>query len=348
MTSSATAASPDHSEVRLPLAADSGLTRGRLRSTCWERLSRGLYAPRRPDRPLAELARSVARVLPRGSGFGHLTSAGLRDWWLPNGLRNHVLLATTTSNVHVQRRGLYVRRSRVAEFEDVDGVTCVTAGQTLLELARDLTLVDLVPIVDCALATGTSREEILAAAGRRARGAVTLRAAVRLADPRSESWWESILRLQHVLTGLGPVESQVEIRDEGLLVARADLHLTGTNRYPECDGGEHRDRKRHLKDLRRDKAMQRLGRERYGYSTGEIASQPETVIRDAEDARGLEHDGDRSRQWWRAARTSTVTAYGRTRLSARLERYRLAAERRVAPSGRIQRPGTTATRHSTG
>jgi hypothetical protein len=196
-----------------------------------------------------------------------VTSARLRDWWLPNQLGDHVLLATTRSDVHVQRAGLYVRRSRYAEVEPVNGLPIMTVAQTLVELARDLTLLDLVPMVDCALAAGASPDEILAAARPRAQGAITLRRAVGLADPRSESWWESVLRLLHVVAGLGPVECQVDVIGRNGVVGRADLHLVGTDRYPECDGGEHRTRARHLSDLRRDKAMHRLGAERYGYTT---------------------------------------------------------------------------------
>ncbi len=303
-----------------------GRTPGPLRRVEWQRLSRGLYVPR-VEHTLVETAAAVALVLPRDSGFGHLTSAALREWWAPNRLPPHVLLATTRSGVHVQRTGLYVRRSRVAEFEDVGGLRCVTAAHTLVELARDLTLVDLVPIVDCALRSGVTAEQIQAAVTRRCRGAATLRRALALADNRSESWWESILRLQHVLTGLGPVECQPDIRADGRFVARADLHLVGTNRYPECDGGEHRSRDRHAQDLRRDKAMARLGLERYGYTTAELAWRPDLVIRDAEDARGLPHDDRRMQIWWRAARLSTLTGSGRARLAGRLERYRLAANR---------------------
>lgn len=308
------------------------MTRGQLRGPGWQRLTHGLYAPVGASDALLERARAVSQVLPRNSGFGHLTSAALRGWWLPNRLGSHVLLATTTSRVHVQRPGLYVRRSDLAEFENVgsdNGIRCVTGAQTLLELAKDLTLVDLVPIVDCALAGGTSAADIEAVSRRsNRRGAATLRRALLLADDRSESWWESVLRLQHVLTGLGPVECQVEIRDkptQGRFVARADLHLVGTRRYPECDGGEHRSRERHVKDLRREKAMSRLGLERYGYSTTEITNQPQLVISDAESARGLAPDPRRVQTWWRTARPSTLTAGGRQRLAVRLARYRRAA-----------------------
>jgi hypothetical protein len=297
-----------------------------LRRVAWERVSRGVYVPRTTQTP-AQVAAAVALVLPRDSGFGHLTSALLREWWLPNRLPRHVLLATTRSGVHVQRAGVYVRRSRVADFEEVAGVPCVTAAHTLVELARDLSLVDLVPCVDRAMADGVTAAEVRAAMGSRTRGAVTLCRALALADPRSESWWESVLRLQHVVTGLGPVDSQAEIWTDGTFVARADLHLVGTPRYPECDGGEHRDRDRHHRDLARDKGFARLRLERYGYTTDEIAHCPQTIIRDAEDARGLPHDPARVRTWWRVARPSSLTGSGRARLAGKLERYRRAATR---------------------
>lgn len=237
------------------------------------------------------------------------------------------MLATTTSGVHVQRHGLYVRRSRHGEFEEIDGIPVVSAPQTLVELARDLSLVDLVPMVDCALRDGVKADDILAAARPRIPGTRRLRRAVDLSDERSESWWESMLRLLHVLPGLGPVESQVPLYDGGLLIARADLHLVGTSRFPECDGGRHREKERHASDLRREKGMSRRKFERYGYTTSEIAGRPGMVIRDAEDARGWEHDPRRLRVWWSHAKASTLTAYGRTILAARLERYRLAADR---------------------
>jgi hypothetical protein len=274
-----------------------------------------------------QTARAVSQVLPRNSGFGHLTSGLLRRWWMPNRVCPPVLLATTTSGVHVQRRGLYVRRSRSAEFEMIAGLPVVTAAHTLVELARDLSMVDLVPMVDCALRDGTDVDAILAAARPRLRGAGRLRVAVGLADAKSESWWESVLRLLHVLNGLGPVECQVPLWDDGVFVARADLHLVGTLRFPECDGGRHREKDRHDHDLGRDKRMSRVRYERYGYTTSEIATSPQMIIRDAEDARGWAHDPRRARTWWRYAKTSTLTPYGRTLLAARLERYRLAAER---------------------
>jgi hypothetical protein len=272
----------------------------------------------------------VAGVLPRDSGFGHLTSAELRGWWLPLGLTRDggdLLLASTKSNVHVQRSGLYVRRSACTDVQEMNGIPIVSAPVTLLELAADLSLVDLVPLVDCALRDGTTAEEIDAATRLRSRGSRTLRRALALSDPLSESWWESVLRLMHVEAGLGPVKSQVELFDGATFVARADLHLVGTNRYPECDGGEHRTRERHAHDLRRDKSLQRIGADRFGYTTTEIAHLPGMIISDGESARRLDPDPARLRRWWRIARQSTITGHGRARLRGRLVRYRLAANR---------------------
>lgn len=313
--------------VRARDAVPLGLSPAVLRHPRWTRVTRGCYLPAERS-ALSDRAAAVAALLPRDSGFGHLTAAALRGWWLPNGVGEHpVLFASTTSQVHVQRRGVYVRRSAYTAVEGLSGLPVVTAAETLLELAQDLGLVDLVPLVDCALARGASPDELLAAARPRSRGARVLRTAITLADRRSESWWESVLRLLLVTTGLGPVESQVELRAGDEFVARADLHLVGTARYPECDGGDHRTAERHQRDLQREKAMSRLGAERYGYTTAEIAHGPATIIADAENARGFPHDPARVARWWQLARRSTLTGHGRAVLRGRLARYRRASHR---------------------
>lgn len=193
----------------------------------------------------------------------------------------------------------------------------------------------LVPIVDIALRQlACTREGITAIAWPGRRGAATLRSALQLSDPRSESPWESLLRLLHVFAGFAHVESQALIRDEtGRVVARADLLLTGTKRLHEYDGADHRDAAQHRLDLGREKTLARLGCERYGYTAAEIVQRPARIITDAEEAYGLRHDPRRLRRWRRAATESTLTAQGRARLRARLERYARASHRwdRVRP-----------------
>src|SRR5215207_7719670 len=63
-----------------------------------------------------------------------------------------------------------------------------------------------------------------------------------LLEGRSESPWESVMRVLHRTAGID-VEPQKEIYDDGgRFVARADLWLVGTRRIHEYDGELHRDR----------------------------------------------------------------------------------------------------------
>ena len=59
-------------------------------------------------------------------------------------------------------------------------------------------------------------------------------------DARSESAWESIMRVLHQAAEI-PVTQQQEIFDErGRFVARVDLRIDGTRRIHEYDGAGHR------------------------------------------------------------------------------------------------------------
>ena len=140
-------------------------------------------------------------------------------------------------------------------------------------------------------------------------------------DGRSESWWESVLRMAHHLAEI-PIESQVEIVNRiGYFVARTDLHIVGTNRYPEYDGSTHRERLRHGEDLRREKGMARLAYERYGYTSDEIVQTPAMVIEDAEDALGWPHDPRRLKAWLYELDRSSISKAGWIRLQRRLKRF---------------------------
>lgn len=104
----------------------------------------------------------------------------------------------------------------------------VRPAEVLLACARDLGLLDLVVLTDAALHLGAcSRSEIAGTAARRRAGAPLLRRALRLADGRSESPWESMLRMLHVTCDVEVVPQHQVLDDEGLLVARGDLWIGG-------------------------------------------------------------------------------------------------------------------------
>lgn len=185
-----------------------------------------------------------------------------------------------------------------------------------------MALLDLVVAIDGVLhRQWCSRTGLEDALRPRQRGAPRLRRALELSDSRSESPWETVLRLLLVLTGF-EVDPQVEVFDAaGAFLGRADLRLRGTNRLPEYDGASHRDRERHCDDLRREKTLARAGYERYGYTKCEIVSDPRLVVRDAEEACGLPHDPRRLLEWWSVYEESTLSSSGWNRWLRRLHRF---------------------------
>jgi very-short-patch-repair endonuclease len=273
---------------------------------------------------LPKTCRAIQLALPDDAVFTHLTSAALRGWRLPQVHEVPIIAVTDADWAHLDRRGVYVRRCHVPRHHRVrvSGVRVASPEWTIVELAEDLGLIDLVAVIDGALHDGDTTLDQLAAAivpGRR--GARTMRRALALADPLSESFWESVLRLAHQLCGL-PVQSQVEVRDPlGRFVARTDLQIVGTVRHSEYDGGEHRLRERHRRDLQRDKGLARLGHERYGYTSVELVDTPLVVVRDAEDALGWPHDTARAKLWLLELERSSVSIQGRARLHKRLNRF---------------------------
>jgi len=294
--------------------------RGRVRRAGWQRVSRGLYR-RTLDLPaLSEELRSWQLVLPASGAFTHLSSAQARGWWLPPLPADlPVFAAVHDADGRPRRDGLLVcRHTQVIDADDDNGIRLATGAETLLAAARDLGLLDLVVLADAALHLGDcTLDDLHRTANRRRRGAPALRRALGYVDGRSESAWESMLRMLHVACDV-PVEPQREVvNSDGEFVARADLWIPGTRRVHEYDGDEHRERKRHGTDLRRERALQRAGYARYGYTSSVLLRQAVTVLRDADDALGRPHEPDRIRVWHRLLAESLFTAAGTARLRAR-------------------------------
>ena len=243
------------------------------------------------------------------------------------GLGDHVLLATTRSGVHVQRQGLYVQRSHYAEAAPVDGLPLMTAAQTLVELARDLTLFDLVPMVDCALAAGASPDEILAAARPGARGAGSSGEPsgwrTRVASPggsRCSGWctsWRAWGRWSARLTlpagtesSPGPTSTWSARVGTRSATAGSMAPARATPGRSPAGQGDAQTRCRALR-LHHERDRSAAARGHQGCGDGSGVPTPTRGGRPLVGCRTRVH----------------LTAYGRTRLAGRLRRYRLAAER---------------------
>jgi hypothetical protein len=111
-----------------------------------------------------------------------------------------------------ERKGLLVyRHPRPVPTATFNGFGLTTGAETLLAAARDLGLLDLVILGDSALRTGDcTLEELQPTAGQQRWGAPRLPAVLPLLDKRSESPWESVMRVLHVGAGF-EVEPQKKI-----------------------------------------------------------------------------------------------------------------------------------------
>jgi hypothetical protein len=200
----------------------------------------------------------------------------------------------------------------------VDGLRVAPVPETLLACSRDLGLLDVVVLVDAARHLGLcTLDEIHAVAGPRCRGGPALRAAAAWSDARSESPWETLLRIFHVVCEV-PVEPQFEVRDEnGAFVARGDLWLRGTTTLHEYDGAVHRDRRTHVNDLARDRRLANLGWTRRGYTSTDLLVRARSVLQEADAALDRPHDRTRLDRWWSLLDESLFTNRGRDRLADR-------------------------------
>lgn len=290
---------------------------GRERGRTWRRVSYGLYVPTNGHEE-AHL-HALASQIHRGAGFTHLTAARLRGWWLPPLPAGLPEFAAQNNRNRPRRAELrIIRTTPEPEIARIRGLPIVSPFEVLLALSRHLGLLDVVVFLDAALHLGDlTRNDLALGLAARRHGVRLLRRAALLADGRSESPFETLLRVLHVICGI-PVVPQFELVHDGRFVARVDLRLRGHQVAHEYDGAGHRGRDRHRADLRRDRDLLGVGWIRRGYTDLEVLHRPVEILRDADDVLGRRHDPAQLDAWYALLRESCFTASGRGRLLRRL------------------------------
>ena len=290
---------------------------GRTRSRAWTRVAHGLYVP--VDGPEEAGLHALAAQLHKGAGFTHHTAARMRGWWLPPLPTGLPEFAAQNSRNRPRRPELrIIRTTPEPEITRLRGLPIVSSIDVLLALARHLGLLDVVVVLDSALRCGdVTPHQLACAQACRRFGVRRLRAAAALADARSESPFETLLRLLHVVCEIAVVP-QYELKVDGCLVARGDLRLVGRDTFHEYDGAVHRDRVHHRHDLRRERDLVEHGWVRRGYTDLEVLHRPATILRDADRTLGRPHDPDRLDAWYALLRESCFTPAGRRYLLLRL------------------------------
>lgn len=298
------------------------LTRdGRRAPTGWTRVTHGAHRPLLVEDPFQADLAAWARVLPPSSRFTHLTGARLWGLWLPP-LPDDlpVVVACDPAGTRPRRPGLKVLRpTRLGPAVSVVGLPVDPVETVVVDACRDLDPLDALVLVDSALQAGlTSRDALLRTASLRRRGAPVLRRVLGSADGRSESPWETLLRVLHVSVGT-EVEPQFEVHDTVGFVARGDLRLAGLQVLHEYDGEVHRTREQQQADLRRARRLLRAGWTLRGYTSGDLLRRAAGIVRDIDESLGRPHDSGRVRAWHEQLRTSCFTPAGRAALGRRLK-----------------------------
>ena len=301
--------------------------RGQVRLVGHQRVSHGLYLRLRDDvteqEQLVRELKAYLLLLPKSAVYTHVTGARLRGWRLPK-LPDQapVFVAVDQKDSRPRRHGLICSRLvRPRDPVKRRGLPVESAEEILLRMARDFGALDLVVVLDSALRKGDvdpNRMEAVLNSGRP--GVRVLRAAYLLANPKSESAGESLLRLFHEAIDVA-VEPQVELFDDkGTAIGRVDLLVTGTHRAHEYDGEHHRDKHQHRVDMRRERAWAGSPYVRCGYALDDLLNHPAVVMHEIDRALGRAHVPRRLARWRRLVENSLYSEAGRERIMNRWRR----------------------------
>jgi hypothetical protein len=233
-------------------ALEAGMSREQLRTLTangWRHPTRGVYVSPDAVDPFRASVRAALLIRPDAS-LSHVTAARVLEQrglprWTPSEKPHLILPAGQTFN---RIAGITLHSGlRPGERIMRHGLPVTSLGRTVGDMASVLLLDDLICLVDSALQAGLRTGAIPSPLPKR------LRAALALADGRSESTFETLVRLLLVRAGLAPEELQVKVYDkDGRVYARLDMAWPSAKVGLEADGREfhdlpealHRDRAR--------------------------------------------------------------------------------------------------------
>lgn len=301
--------------------------RGEIRLAKLRRVSHGLGLVKKPDLSDQEEwhrdLRAYLVVLPPGAAYTHLTAAQLLGWQLPKLPEQvPVFVAVTGNEPRPRRHGLIC--SRLVERESPvlrHGLPVERAEEILLRAARDLSLLDLLILLESALHLGhIDHDRMTAILASRRPGVRMLREAWNRATGKSHSGGETVLQAFHLVMEV-PVRPQAEVYDErGRPIATADLHVLGTNYLHEYDGEHHRRKDQHQVDLRRERGLTASAYIRKGFVLDDLLNHPVVVMHEIDNALDRPHDLGRLRRWRKLVANSLYSEAGRARVMNRWRR----------------------------
>ncbi len=197
--------------------------------------TRGLRVPRGAS--WLTQARAVSQLLPEGAAVSHHSALRIYGIDFADEPTFHVTVPPATCR---GTRGIVTwHQSDLAGLRRrIRGVVVTIPWKTWCDLGAVLELPGLVAVTDLLLRRGLlTREELIVPAG--CRGAVNLRKAAQLADPRSNSVRESEMRTHMHEWGLPPADLNVDIYVDGDWIAVSDFVWGEFRSILEYDGEDH-------------------------------------------------------------------------------------------------------------
>jgi very-short-patch-repair endonuclease len=267
------------------MAQAAGLSDRQLRHPAVARLSRDTYLPRALSRDPSHRVAAVLLTAPAGAVLSHLTAAVLWGLQIPSGRGGDVRVDLTVpmASRAESRADRRIHRMPIAveEVTRRGAFTLTTPSRTWRDLAAVLQPGALLAVTDQLIAGLCTPADLQRQMDRRpyGRGIARARAVLPVADPRSESPMESVLRWLIRAAGLPAPELQFAVLSAaGVFLGRADMAWPDRKVIVEFDGNVHRERDVFVNDLRRQNELVAAGWTILRFSSADVLGRPEQVI----------------------------------------------------------------------
>ncbi len=285
-------------------ARASGLQVAALRGPRFQKVFYDLYVSSGIAVTPCVRARAALQISPDGAFVSHHTAAQLWGACVPHHPETHVSVIAGNRS---ERRGVRAHAAlRGSELTTLDGLTITTPEQTFLDLARELSLVDLVVLGDSLVRLGRTTPDALLRMARQqhGRGAKLARRAAGYVRSGVDSPMESRLRMLIVLAGLPEPVVDFHLLDErGRVVMRFDLSYPELKLLVEYDGRQHaEDDAQWNRDVERRELLDELGWRLLVVRANDIYADPGRTLDRIDHAlrsRGAAHLPGKLRPEWR-------------------------------------------------
>ncbi len=222
------------------------ITRRRLTEGPYVRVLHGVYADVSVPRDHALRCRAAALLMPAQAALGGRSAAAVLGAPAP-GWRDPVTVVVPAPLKWRGPEGVRVHRTDLAPgdvLDDGSGLRHTSSLRTAWDVAALETTATAVSVLDAMLRRGTVRATDLSAVLRERsgrRGSRQVRRVLDLADPRSESPPESLVRVACVLAGLPAPVPQYDVLGHGRWLGRVDLAWPEQRVLVEYEGEHHFD-----------------------------------------------------------------------------------------------------------